>query len=288
MEQVKKIFVIGSKGTAGHVIYYYLKEKTPHYIVDIARGTDFFTPSYNLDISNFASLEDILKNERPDVVINCIGILNQNAENNPDKAILINSYFPHFLARIGNSIGFKVIHISTDCVFNGKQGNYTEDSIKDGHGFYAQTKALGELNYGNNLTIRTSIIGPELKQNGIGLFHWFMLQNGTIRGYSEAYWTGVTTVELAKAIITAIDQNLSGLHHLVNDKKISKFELIKLFKKVFERNDLVIEKFDGYKVDKSLIRTKHNFEHYIPSYELMIEQMRVWITDHPSLYSYDF
>jgi dTDP-4-dehydrorhamnose reductase len=288
MEQVKKVFIIGSKGMAGHVIYYYLKEKTSYHIVDIARDNNFFIPSYNFDISNFSSLEDVLKKEQPDIIINCIGILNQDAEANPDNAILLNSYLPHFLARIGQSINCKVIHISTDCVFNGKRGNYAEDSFKDGIGIYAQTKALGELNYGNNLTIRTSIIGPELKQNGIGLFHWFMQQTGIIKGYSEAYWTGVTTIELAKAIVAAINQDLKGLHHLVNNERISKFELINLFKKIFKVSRLTIEKYDGYKVDKSLIRNYLGFDYQVPSYELMIEEMMIWISNHSAIYSYNF
>ena len=166
---MKKIIIIGSSGMAGHMIYNYFKEYTDFNVVDIARSIDLRLPSYQLDVTNFNELEGILKREMPSVVINCIGILNKEAEDYPEKAILLNSYFPHFLAKSGNENGFKVIHISTDCVFNGEKGGYTELSVKDGIGFYAQTKALGEINYGKHLTLRTSIIGPELKDNGIGL-----------------------------------------------------------------------------------------------------------------------
>ncbi len=283
---MKKVFIIGSKGMAGHVIYNYFKENTKFELVDIARGTEFHTPSYQMDVTNFLELKKILHIEKPDVVINCIGILNKDAEEHPDKAILLNSYLPHFLAQTGTQIGFKLIHISTDCVFNGKKGGYTEISEKDGIGFYAQSKGLGEVSYGRHLTLRTSIIGPELKDNGIGLFHWFMNQEGTIKGYSRAYWTGVTTLELAKALVESIEQDVKGLHHLVNESKINKFELTNLFKEVFKKSLIEIEPYDGYIVDKSLIRTNIEFDYSVPTYPVMIKEMKGWIDDHLNLYGY--
>ncbi|MCZ4242911.1 dTDP-4-dehydrorhamnose reductase family protein [Pedobacter punctiformis] len=285
---MRKVFIIGSKGMAGHVIYTYLKENTNFEIIDVARGTDSHAPSYQVDVTDFKVLSQILEKEKPDYVVNCIGILNRDAEDNPEKSILLNSYFPHFLAKIGKIINFKLIHISTDCVFDGKKGSYTEDSIKDGQGFYAETKALGEVTYGNNLTIRTSIIGPELKQDGIGLFHWFMQQNGKINGYNEAFWSGVTTIELAKAVHQAILQNAIGLQHLVNNKKINKYELTTLFKNIFNKADVEIAPYDGYKVDKSLIKTKQDFNYEVPEYEVMIKEMKDWMIKHKDLYSYKF
>ncbi len=286
MEQIRKILIIGSKGMAGHVIYHYLRSHSDFVIIDIARNNDYHTPSYQLSVTDFGSLTKILETEKPNYVINCIGILNNEAEENPDNAILLNSYFPHFLARMGSILDFKLIHISTDCVFNGKTGGYTEHSEKNGVGFYAQTKSLGEVTYGNNLTLRTSIIGPELKKTGIGLFHWFMQQCGTIRGYRNAYWTGVTTIELAKAILSAIEKNISGLHHLVYEKKINKYDLIILFKKIFKMGSITIEPYDEYNIDKSLIKTNDLFDYKVPSYSSMVKEMRHWIETHPELYSH--
>jgi dTDP-4-dehydrorhamnose reductase len=281
---MKKIIIIGSNGMAGHIIYNYFKEFTDFNIVDVARSIYFHVPTYQIDVTDFKALEEIFKKEMPMIVINCIGILNKEAEAKPDNAILLNSYFPHYLAKSGNENGFKVIHISTDCVFNGEKGGYTELSIKDGFGFYAQTKALGEIDYGKHLTIRTSIIGPELKDNGIGLFQWFMQQHGIINGYRQAYWTGITTLELANALIAAIEQDISGLHHLVNDYSINKYELVSLFKEIFQKNELKIEPFDDYKVDKSLIRTRNDFDYAVQSYEIMINEMKSWIESHSYLY----
>ncbi len=286
MEQITKVLIIGSKGMAGHMLYHYFKENTNFELIDIARGNTSHTPSYQLDISDFNSLVEILTNERPNVVINCIGILNKDAEDHPDKAILMNSYFPHFLAKNGTKLDYKLIHISTDCVFNGKKGSYNENSIKDGEGFYAQTKALGEVLYGNHLTFRTSIIGPELNANGIGLFHWVMQQMGEIKGYSAAYWTGVTTLELAKAIVVAIEQNIQGLHHLVNGEKINKYDLTSLFKEIFALKHIQITPYDLYKIDKSLVKSKFDFEYQVPSYYDMVAQMKEWIIGHADLYAH--
>lgn len=288
MEQVKKIVIVGSKGMAGHVVNFYLKENTNHQVINIARDSDFFAPDYEADITDFSTMASILETEAPNFVINCIGLLNQEAEKNQDKAVLLNSYVPHFLAKKGEELKYKLIHISTDCVFNGSKGGYTEDSFKDGNGFYAQSKALGEVNYGNNVTLRTSIIGPELKQNGIGLFHWFMNQTGDIKGYTQAYWTGITTLELAKAIRSLIDQDITGLYHLVNDEKISKFNLITLFKDVFEMQKISVEQNSTYKVDKSLIKTNYSFNYDVHDYKTMVVEMKDWIQKHPQLYKYTF
>ncbi len=283
---MKKVLIIGSKGMAGHVIYHFLRNETDFEIIDIARDNDLHAPTYQLDVSEFKRMTSVLIEEMPDVVINCIGVLNKDAEDHPDKSVLLNTYLPHFLAQRGNEIGFKLIHISTDCVFSGQRGSYTESSEKDGKGFYAQTKSLGEVCYGRHLTLRTSIIGPELKDNGIGLFHWFMRQRGKLKGYTKAYWTGVTTLELAKAIIAAIRQDISGLHHLVNDSKINKYNLILLFKTVFSKREIEIEPFDDYTVDKSLIRTNRDFNYSVSSYEVMVEEMKNWIAKYPELYKY--
>jgi len=280
----KKILLVGSKGMAGHVVYYYLREHG-YNVVDIARDSELFEPTYKLDVTRFDEFKVILVKEAPDVVVNCIGILNKDAEDNPDKAILLNSHLPHFIAKAGAELGFKLIHVSTDCVFNGKKGNYTVDDPKDGIGFYAQSKAIGEVTYGKNLTLRTSIIGPEIK-NGIGLFHWFMGQKGEIKGYTRVFWTGVTTIELAKAIAEAIEKDPKGLYHLVNNEKISKYDLISLFRMVFERDDITIQPFDSYCVDKSLVKNNAFFSYDVPPYKMMIEEMKEWMQNHKSLYKY--
>lgn len=283
----KIILVIGANGMAGHVISEYLSTFQDFSIFRVARDNFNLKNNYTLDITNFIETQKLIKNIRPSIVINAIGILNKDAEENPDKAILINSYFPHFLAKVCSNISASLIHLSTDCVFSGKKGNYKENDIKDGVGFYAQSKALGEVMYNPHLTIRTSIIGPDLKQNGIGLFNWIMKQEDSITGYAEAYWGGVTTLELAKSINYIIRQNDFKLNliHLTNNQKISKLKLIEIINNIFSLK-LKIYSSSEYKVDKSLINTSHDFIYQVPSYTKMVEEMYEWTLNHKELYTH--
>ena len=275
---MKKVLVIGCKGMAGHVIKTYLESLNNYQVIGIARNVNSNKNLFNLDVSDTNKLEQILKESSFDIVINCIGLLNKTAEDNPELAVWFNSYFPHLLSSFGNKYGFKLIHISTDCVFSGKEGGYKEDSFKNGIGFYAQSKALGEVVNSKDLTFRTSIIGPELKHNGIGLFHWFMNQTGEIEGFTEAYWSGVTTIELAKGINEAIQQDLTGLYQFVNNSKISKYNLVTIFNTVFRDNSIKINEKSDYKVDKSLICSRNDFNYNVSSYTDMIFKMKQWMS----------
>jgi len=286
MGQMKKVVVIGCKGMAGHVVKTWLESTGLYDVWGIARGIDSGQKLINLDVSNTKELESILDNGSFDVVINCIGLLNKTAEDNPELAVWFNSYFPQLLASYGKKHNFKLVHISTDCVFSGKEGGYKEDSFKNGIGFYAQSKALGEVINTKDLTFRTSIIGPELNENGIGLFHWFMSQNDEVFGYSEAYWSGVTTIELAKGIHEAIKQDLTGLYHFVNSSKISKFDLVNEFNSNFRDGGINIISKSDYKVDKSLINTRDDFNYTINSYKIMIKEMKNWILDYKNIYKH--
>ncbi len=273
-----KIVIIGSNGMAGHLISDYLILNPKFEIVKVARDSSIKKTDYQIDVSDFNALEELISILKPDYVINAIGVLNADAENNPDRSVLLNSYFPHFLAKICDKYESRLFHISTDCVFNGKKGSYLENDFKDGIGFYAQSKALGEVNYRNHITIRTSIIGPDIKRNGIGLLNWILLQNGEINGYSEAFWGGVTTLELAKAIEFFIMQNIDGvnIYHLTNSEKISKFDLLRIINEVFNLK-LNISSSSEYKVDKSLVNSNKSIDYRVPSYQIMIEEMYKWI-----------
>jgi len=282
----KSIIVLGANGMAGHVITTGLRGDINNYnVISVARSSSEIKPTIILDVSNFVGLKSLIDSSNPDVIINCIGLLNKTAENNPDQAILINSYLPHFLVSTCKNTKTKVIHISTDCVFSGEEGSYVESSFKNGIGYYAQSKALGELNNSKDLTFRTSIIGPELNQNGIGLFHWFANQNIGIKGYTNAFWTGVTTIELLNAIKVALNNDLVGLYHLVHSEKISKFDLLGLFNEVFGTG-LAIVKYGGYNIDKSLVNTRSDFAFRVKGYKEMIIDMQKWINDHKELYTH--
>ena len=281
---MKTILILGSSGMLGHVVTKYFEEKG-YDVYNLSHRIKINERTEIMDVTNFSEFDKYLNKLKVDVIVNCIGILNEDAENNPDKAILLNSYLPRFLEKKYMNTKVKIIQTSTDCVFSGKTGNYTEDSFRDGDSIYARTKTLGEINNNKDLTIRTSIIGPDINEDGIGLFHWFMNQKGTIYGFKNAYWTGVTTIELAKGIEKLIKNDVAGLYHFVPNEKISKYNLLNIIAEIFNRNITIIPKEDYY-VDKSLINTRTDFKYVIPTYREMIEEMKSWIDKNPQLYSY--
>ena len=285
---MKKILVIGIKGMAGHVIFNKFKDEYGFAVYGIARNIEPSENTFNLDVNNTDVLGQIITEHKFDVIVNCIGILNKDAEDNPDKAIWFNSFFPHYLEKITKNTATKVIHISTDCVFSGKKGNYTEEDLKDGIGFYAQSKALGELVNEKDLTIRTSIIGPELNESGIGLFHWFMSQpnDSQLKGYSQAFWSGITTLELAKVVKWAIEENVVGLKQIAPHHKINKLYLLQLFNEIFRENKLTIIEEDHYKVDKSLLSIVTKYTYNVPEYREMLIEMKEWIKS-KKIYKYE-
>ncbi len=274
---------------AGHVVKKYLSYSSKYIIGELARTISLNKFTYSIDVTDLAALDQVIAEFKPAVIINCIGVLNKNAEENRDKAIILNSYLPHHLAKRATAYGARLIHVSTDCVFSGLKGNYLDTDNKDGIGLYAQTKALGEVDYDAHLTIRTSIIGPEIKSNGIGLLHWFLLNKAKeINGYTQAYWGGVTTLQLAIAIENAIEESLSGLIHLTNGVRISKFDLVSIFKEVFNK-DVFIQANDHYKVDKSLaVSAQTKLLGEVPSYEKMVKDMKSWMEENRELYRHNY
>lgn len=281
---MQKVVILGVLGMAGHIMAEVLDKTGDYEVFGIARQSGKYVDSI-LDVTNFKALENYLQDKKPEYVINCVGALVSQSKDDVPTAILLNSYLPNFLSGLGNTLDYKLLHISTDCVFSGKDGQYTEESYRDGDDNYGRTKALGEVVNDKDLTIRTSIIGPELKTNGTGLLDWFFKQNGTINGYTRAYWSGVTTLELAKATVAFLKQDITGLYQLCPDDKISKFDLLKLFANVWNK-EMEIRPFDKYKVDKSLVCTRSDFRYPTPEFEMMLVETKQWMNEHPAYYSH--
>ncbi|KKN13902.1 hypothetical protein LCGC14_1001710 [marine sediment metagenome] len=283
---MKQIMVLGSSGMAGHTIYNYLSSLNKYRVFDASRTiinkkTILIDVENQMELSKFITY-DLFK-RKIDIVINCIGLLVKDCEENPAKASYINSYFPHLLELVTKKSNIKIVHLSTDCVFSGNNGNYFDFENPDAIDFYGKSKALGEINNNKDLTIRMSIIGRELKKNGTGLFEWFMRQTGRVRGYTNAIWSGITTLELAKAIEQIIDSpfNLTGLYQLAPNYSISKFDLLNLINKVWERKDIKIIPDYIKSIDKSLINTYHTkFTYNFPeSYEQMLKEYRAYLNE---------
>lgn len=234
-----KILVLGGEGMLGHKMFQTLRSRYPETICTVAQSLEehfyrkiplFRTGNVvdRADAMDFGAMRRILREHRPDCLINCIGIIKQREE---AKAAIpsntLNSLFPHKLAEFAGEWGGRVIHFSTDCVFSGREGNYTEESPSDAEDLYGKSKYLGEVTAGNALTLRTSIIGRELA-NFRSLLEWLISQDGkTVRGFRRVVYSGVTTNYLAQLVGNLITDHpaLSGLYQ-VTSPPVSKHDLL--------------------------------------------------------------
>lgn len=261
-----KVLVLGSTGLIGHQVYNYLYNNDKYQLFNISYRKKLNDQTILCDVRNHDEFVNNILSISPDIIINCIGILIRGANENPEKAIYINAYMPHMLMRLSDEINCKLIHISTDCVFSGiKNTPYDEFDFKDGKDTYAKTKGLGEIIDDKHLTLRTSVIGPELKSDGEELFHWFMNQRGEINGFTKAIWSGVTTLILARVVDWAIENNITGLYQVTNNQSIDKFTLLGLIKKHTNKN-ILIHPSDQKILDKSFRDNRQELNFIIPSY----------------------
>ena len=280
-----RVLILGSTGLIGHQVHNYLKSNGGYELHNIAYRNKLQENTILIDARDENNLIEQIASIKPQYIVNCIGILIGGSNKDPENAVFLNAYIPHRLARLADEIDAKLIHISTDCVFSGdKKEPYIETDEKDGRGVYAKAKGLGEVINNKHLTLRTSVVGPELKTDGEELFHWFMKQSDSISGFTKAIWSGVTTIELAKAVKWAIDNDITGLYHVTNNSSISKYELLRLFQK-YTKKDIDIKSVDGNNVDKSFIDTRLLMNYKIPSYDQMISEMVGLIVKKKPLYS---
>ena len=277
MEKVKKkVLVLGSSGMMGHLLVGYLIQNTSFQVYNISRKDKINSETIVCDVLDLKKIESIIFDIDPDYIINAIGILVKESETNIINAISINSLFPHKLKNIADNINANLIHLSTDCVFDGLIGNYNENSLKTPIDIYGKTKDLGEIINENHLTIRTSIIGPEIKDNGTGLFLWLLkMKNQEINGFQKSIWSGLTTLELSKALVYSIKNNIKGLIHIHNNP-INKHDLLCLINTEFNLN-IKINKIDGIISDKSLTSIRDDFSYKVCPYKVMIHDLRLYI-----------
>jgi len=229
-----------------------------------------------VDAADFDSLVDVLTEARPDVVVNCIGLVKQrDAGNDPLAAIPINALLPHRLARLCELLEGRLVHFSTDCVFDGARGGYTEADFCTATDVYGRTKLLGELDAPHTITLRTSMIGPELDSQR-GLLAWFLDQKSTVKGFRRAVFSGVTTLELARIVADHVlpRRDLHGVYH-VGAEPIAKFDLLTLIGQIYGHR-VPIEPDDSVVIDRSLdsSRFRSATGYRPPSWNQMITEMR--------------
>jgi dTDP-4-dehydrorhamnose reductase len=279
------VLILGGTGMLGHVLFRRLSQNPGLLVHATARslaGIEDYFPAESrprirtdVDANNFDEVIRALAAIQPDVVINCIGLIKQlPLASDPLSSITVNAQLPHRITMICRAAGARMIHISTDCVFDGKRGGYTEKDTPNADDLYGQTKMLGEVSYPHSVTLRTSIIGHELKTR-LGLIEWFLSQRGTVRGFTKAIYSGFTTIEVARIISDFVlpNSSLSGIYN-ISSAPISKHDLLRLVAQRYNK-DIVIEPYDGFVLDRSLDSTKFRTQTgYVPSsWEKLIEEM---------------
>lgn len=267
-----KVAVLGARGMAGHIVADYLS-KNGHTVTRLARsGADI-----NCDVENLNQFKNALEQlSEYDFIINCLGVLVADSIAQPDRAVLINSWLPHHLEFQFRWTHAKIVHLSTDCVFDGKKGPYHERSDPNEGNAYGRSKAMGELNNAKDITFRMSIIGPELKEDGTGLLHWFTKRSGdTVQGYTDAWWNGITTLQLAKCINKWMHNPApTGIYHLVNnDVSTNKYNLLQTINEVYGLGKTVVPVLGPKPVNKILLDTRKEVDWGIPDYRTQLKEL---------------
>lgn len=279
-----KILVLGANGLIGSTLFKVLSEDSNYDVYGTIRSdvnATFFVDDlrerllYGIQAQDTSSQITLFSEIKPSVVINCIGATKHKKEgNDPIQAIELNSLFPHRLSQLCELIGARLIHISTDCVFSGSKGNYHESDSPDAVDIYGKSKALGEVVYGNSLTLRTSTIGHEINSSH-GLLDWFLKQSNGCKGYKKAVFSGLPTVSLAQVIKDFVlpKKDLSGLYH-VAALPINKYDLLNLIANIYNKNiDISVD--EDFQIDRSLNAEKFNHAtgYEPPNWDFLIRSM---------------
>lgn len=280
-----RLIVLGSSGMLGYSLLRYFSQLEGYEVYGTVRSEgmraliELKVPSSrimsNIDVANLDSLAKMFSEIKPDIVINCVGIVKQLAEaDDPLLVVPINTLLPHRLARLAQLANARLIHFSTDCVFSGKQGNYVETDEADAKDNYGRSKFLGEVDYYNAITLRTSIIGHELATKR-SLVDWFLSQSGEVNGYTNAIFSGLPTIEVAKVIQDYVipNSNLHGVYHL-SANPINKYDLLNLIAMEYGK-EITIRPCGDYVIDRSLnsqrFRSATGFK--LPSWNVLIKNM---------------
>lgn len=263
------ILVLGASGMLGNAVFRFFLDSSGYNVTGTLRSDQtkcYFNKSAQpflvtgVDVENIDSLIGLFGEVKPDIVVNCIGLVKQLSEaDDPLFAIPINSLLPHRLAKLCSVVGARLVHLSTDCVYSGRKGMYLETDQSDANDLYGRSKYLGEVDYPNAITLRTSIIGHEL--NGArSLVDWFLAQTGTVSGYKKAIFSGLPTVEIARVIRDFILPNpsLYGVYHVSADP-INKYELLRLVSKTYNKQIEILPD-ENLVIDRSLDSSKFRAE----------------------------
>ena len=284
MNNQKRILILGGTGMLGHILCERLSRRFSNAYTTIRRGIEDYG-DYRLfrsdriidhiDVMDFRILEDTVRDIKPDVILNCIGITKRREDpKNSIPSIVLNALFPHKLAKLAADLKANLIHFSTDCVFDGSTGHYSDDTPPNATDLYGRTKALGEVTGNNVLTLRSSFIGKEMRE-GTELLEWFLSQKNVVRGFKNAIYTGLTTLELCRVIEKLLLDYpaASGLYN-VSSEPINKFDLLRLIGEKMNRDTVIIPD-ESFHCDRSLDsgRFRKDFNYAPPTWITMVEEL---------------
>jgi dTDP-4-dehydrorhamnose reductase len=289
-----RVLILGGSGMVGHKLWQSSARRFDTFVTFRRPRESYFQSGLfdraraltGVTVEDFDSVVNVVDSVRPQVVVNCIGIVKQSAAvNDPLASIPVNSLFPHRLARLCSSNGIRLIHMGTDCVFSGAKGNYVEEDVSDAEDLYGRTKFLGEVSGEGCLTLRTSAIGRELEASR-SLLEWFLSQDGkAVQGYKRAIFNGFTTMALSEIIVRIIAEHsdLHGVCHVAS-KPISKFDLLELIREAYGLR-IGIEPDESVVCDRSLDgrRFQRATGLVAPTWPDMVEEMYKDATPYPEL-----
>ncbi|MBK5262640.1 MAG: SDR family oxidoreductase [Peptostreptococcaceae bacterium] len=278
-----RILILGSSGMVGHVLMLKLLEKG-YDVTGISHTRRFTKDTILLDLTNQQEFDKFWEKQSFDLVINCCALLVQRCEERKTEAININAFLPHLLEEKIRYKHTKLIHISTDGVFDGIRGNYIEEDFPNARTFYGRTKALGEVINNKDLTIRSSFIGPDISQTGSGLLNWFFQQREMVNGFQNVRFNGITSIEFSNFIINIIEKDITGIYHLHASEVISKGELLIKLKKQFGLALIDINNQVTPCSNHALLNTRNDFNYTNKSYDQMLIDLKNWIYTHEELY----
>ncbi len=280
-----KVLILGVTGMLGSAVFKYCisdQYLTVWGTIRSSSAKNFFPINVhqqlieNVDVQDDVSLIHVMNKIKPDVVINCVGLIKQLANSGDPLAVLpLNAMLPHRLSQLCALAGARLIHISSDCVFSGRKGMYTEDDVSDAEDLYGKSKYIGELSgSAHTVTLRTSIVGHELSRKS-SLIDWFLAQSGTVNGFTKAIFSGLSTIELAKIIKDVVIPNpkLSGLYN-VSSSPIDKYSLLKIVAEIYGK-DIKIIPTEQIIIDRSLDSTRFQaITNYSPeTWETQIQKL---------------
>lgn len=284
-----RILVVGGNGMLGHQLLLTLQnchdvrvtlrnKLSAYEAIHLFNALNSFS---GIDVTCMDTLKKVFLDFQPQVVINAVGIVKQlKLATEVIPSLEINALFPHRLALMCKEFNARLIHISTDCVFSGRKGQYSENDFSDAEDLYGKTKYLGEVHDSHCLTLRSSIIGLELGGK-TGLIEWFLAQKGKIKGFRKAFYSGLTTIEMSRVIelILSNHPSLSGVWHVSSNSAINKYELLTTFSELLDRDDIEIIPEDNFVCDRSLLsdRFKARVKYNPPTWEMLLKELALQV-----------